>query len=295
MNAVNESWSRHLPYVLLALRVVAAVLFFQHGAQKLWGFTGSSAVTVDELLTTQRGIAGLLETIGPALLAAGFLTRFTAFILCGEMAVAYFQSWAPRSVWPITNGGEEAVAFCYLFLWMVFTGPGAWSVDGWLERRRLAAGRRPTPLKTWLATWEPQARSVLRVVVGFLIVQHGARKALGLLTVVVGGRTGVPPLAIDGLPAWTGYVDLAAGALLMVGLFTRPAAFVVAIELLAAYVMVAAPRGPWPIRNGGGEALIEAGILAVFVICGAGAWALDRMRRPMLEPEPPTATGRSTV
>lgn len=282
MTFTSSQLSPYAPYVLVALRMAGALLFFQHGAEKLFGFAGARPVPWEDVFTQQRGIAGLLETIGPMLLAAGFLTRFTAFILCGEMAVAYFISWAPRGFWPIANGGEEAVVFCFFFLWLVAAGPGPWSVDGWLARRRLAAGRRPSAWLQRLPRYEPYARALLRVIVGFILVQHGARKALGLLTVVVGGRRGVPPPALDGLPAATGYVDLAAGALLMLGLFVRPTALVVAIELIAAYVLVAAPRAPWPIRNGGGEALLEAAIMAAVVVCGAGAWSLarERARRP---------------
>ena len=74
---------------------------------------------------------------------------------------------------------------------------------------------------------------------------------------MVGGRRNAPPLTIDGLPAITGYIDLIAGALLIVGLFTRPAALVLAAQMAVAYFVVAAPRGAWPIRNGGGEALLH--------------------------------------
>ena len=77
------------PYLILGLRIAAALLFFQHGAEKLFGFAGAQPVTD---LFAQRGVAGLIETIGPILLVAGLFSRFTAFILCGEMAVAYFQS-----------------------------------------------------------------------------------------------------------------------------------------------------------------------------------------------------------
>ena len=115
------------------------------------------------------------------------------------------------------------------------------------------------------------------MIVGSVLVQHGARKLFGALA-VVGGRRGVPPLAIDGLPAITGWIDLVGGALLMVGLFTRRVSALLAIELCAAYLFIAAPRGPWPIRNGGGEALLEAAILAGFAVLGAGAWSLDRWR-----------------
>src|SRR5262245_10087801 len=228
------------PDVTFGMRVAAALLFFQHRAEKPVGFAGARRVPD---LFAQRGFAGLLETIGPVLLVLGLFPRFTAFILCGEMAVAYFQSWAPRGFWPISNGGEEAVLFCYFYLWIMTAGPGACSLDAWIDRQR-----GPHPFrgwKRWLASFEPYTRSVMRVIVGFLIVQHGARKVFDVLP-VVGGRRNVPPMAIDGLPGITGYIDLVAGALLIAGLLTRPAALVASAQTLAAYFVVAAPRGPWP-------------------------------------------------
>jgi putative oxidoreductase len=267
------SWERNAHYLLFVMRVVAALLFVAHGTQKVWGWPSGRAITD---YYSQRGLAAMLETLGPAMLAVGLFPRFTAFILCGEMAVAYFQSWAPVGFWPITNGGEEAVLFCYLYLWMIFAGPGAWSVDGWLEQRPVPHPFRA--LKQRLLEWEPYARSVLRVIAGFLIVQHGARKVFEVLPVLA-GRRNAPPLAIDGLPAITGYIDLIAGTLLLAGLFTRPAALIVAAQMLAAYFFVAAPRGPLPILNGGGEALLHVIIAAYIAVMGAGALSLDRFRR----------------
>ena len=267
-----SSWEGTAPYVMLVMRIVAALLFFAHGAQKVWGWGGGRATTD---YYSQRGLAAVLETLGPALLLVGLFPRFTAFILCGEMAVAYFQSWAPVGFWPITNGGEEAVLFCYFFLWMVFAGPGAWSLDGWLEQRPIPHPFRS--MKEWLFRWEPYSRFVLRAVAGFLIVQHGARKAFEVLPVLA-GRRNAPPLAIDGLPAITGYIDLIVGTLLIIGLFTRPAALIVSVQMLAAYFIVAAPRGPWPIRNGGGEALLHLIIAAYLVVMGAGVLSLDGIR-----------------
>jgi putative oxidoreductase len=269
--AVNRRWERHAPYVIFGMRVAAALLFFQHGAEKLFGFAGARPVPD---LFAQRGIAGLLETTGPALLVLGLFPRFTAFILCGEMAVAYFQSWAPRGFWPIANGGEEAVLFCYFYLWIMTAGPGACSLDAWIDRQRSWHPFRTW--KRWLASFEPYTRSMMRAIAGFLIIEHGARKIFGVLP-VLGGRRNAPPLAIDGLPAITGYVDLLAGALLIGGLFARPAALVVAAEMLAAYFVVAAPRGPWPIRNGGGEALMHLVIGVYVVLIGAGVFSLDRL------------------
>src|SRR5439155_11219977 len=129
-------------------------------------------------------------------------------------------------------------------------------------------------LKQWLSRFEPYTRSIMRAIVGFLVMQHGARKVFDVLP-IVGGRRNVPPLAIDGLPAITGYIDLIAGALLIIGLFARPAALVVAAEMLAAYFLVAAPRGPWPIRNGGGEALVHVLINVCIVVMGAGVLIFD--------------------
>lgn len=275
MPRLLNAWSSYAPHVLLALRIMAALLFFQHGAEKLFGFAGARAVTPESLLT-MRGVAGLLETVGPTLLILGLFTRLTAFILCGEMAVAYFMSWAPRGFWPINNGGEEAVLFCYLYLWLVTVGPGPWSIDGWIQNT--FRGGRATSMKRWLSSLEPYARSILRIIVGFIIVQHGARKAFGVLAVMVGGRRNVPPVALDGMPAITGYLDLVTGTLLMLGLFTRATSLVVAIELILAYILVAAPRGPWPIRNGGGEALLAAAILVYLAASGAGVWSADRAR-----------------
>jgi putative oxidoreductase len=273
------------PDVIFGMRVAAALLFFQHGAEKLFGFAGARPVPD---LFAQRGIAGLLETIGPVLLVLGLFPRFTAFILCGEMAVAYFQSWAPRGFWPIANGGEEAVLFCYFYLWIMTAGPGAYSLDAWIDRQR-----GPHPFRAWnrwLGPFEPYTRSVMRIIVGFLIVEHGARKIFDVLP-IVGGRRNVPQMAIDGLPSITGYIDLLAGALLIVGFLTRPAALVVAAQMLAAYFVVAAPRGPWPIRNGGGEALMHVVISVYLVAVGAGILGLDRIAAKSDHREAVTAPG----
>src|SRR5688572_32671732 len=163
-------WEHYAPYILFVIRIVAAVLFFRYGAQKVWWFTGAPIVP-DYM--SQRGLAALLEVIGPVLLALGLFTRFTAFILSGEMAFAYFIRWAPVTFVPLMNGGEEAILFCFLFLWMVTAGPGAWSVDGMLARRASGVGA----LRQRLQSLEPYARALLRIIVGSFLVQHGLRKA----------------------------------------------------------------------------------------------------------------------
>ena len=121
---------------LSVLRFVMGFLFIQHGMEKVWGFAGGR---IDLDFSHLHAMAGPIEVTGGTLLMVGLFTRTTAFILCGEMASAYFMSWAPRGFWPITNGGELAVLDCYMFLWLVFAGGGPWSLDALLTRRKKPA------------------------------------------------------------------------------------------------------------------------------------------------------------
>jgi len=115
---------RFAPQFYALLRIVAGLLFACHGAQKLFGVLGGQQAA----LMSQRGLAGVIEFVGGLMIAAGFLTSFAAFIASGEMAVAYYQSHAPRGTFPIQNGGEPAVLFCFLFLYFSARGSGVWSV-----------------------------------------------------------------------------------------------------------------------------------------------------------------------
>jgi len=115
------------PYLLGVLRVVTALLFVAHGTAKLFGFPD---LGFSPPLLSLFGLAGIIEIIGGALIFLGLFTRPVAFILAGEMAVAYFMAHAPQGFFPILNRGEAAVLFCFVFLYLVFSGPGAWSVDG---------------------------------------------------------------------------------------------------------------------------------------------------------------------
>lgn len=122
------------PRVLSILRIVAALLFFEHGSQKLLGFPASER-GAPEILSLPW-IAGVLEIVGGALLVVGLFTRPTAFILSGLMAFAYWLAHAPRSVFPVLNGGDAAILFCFIFLYLVFAGGGAWSLDAMMNRRK---------------------------------------------------------------------------------------------------------------------------------------------------------------
>jgi len=112
------------PYVLSILRIVAALLFMQHGFQKYFAFP-SAGPHMRPILYAQ----GIIEIGGGILLLFGVYTRVVAFILAGDMAVAYFMAHAPRSFFPAVNGGDAAVLYCFVFLYIFFAGGGPWSLD----------------------------------------------------------------------------------------------------------------------------------------------------------------------
>ena len=112
------------PYFYALLRIVAGLLFMQHGVQKLFGALGGTQMP----LMSQMGLAGVIETFGGLAIALGLFTSPMAFLASGQMAVAYFQAHLPRGFWPIQNGGELAVLNCFLFLYIASRGSGKWSL-----------------------------------------------------------------------------------------------------------------------------------------------------------------------
>lgn len=125
MKKMLTNW---MPRALSVLRIMASLLFIEHGTQKFLGFPAPGPHGVADLLSL-TGFEGCLEIVGGALLAVGFRTRSVAFLLSGEMAVGYFMVHAPRSFYPILNNGDAAILFCFVFLLFVFSGGGAWSID----------------------------------------------------------------------------------------------------------------------------------------------------------------------
>ena len=127
---LSEVWS---PRALSVLRIVAAFLFMTHGTAKL--FQIPHLQMFDNLqLMSLIGVQGILEAGGGVLLLIGLLSRPVAFILSGDMAVAYFMSHWPESWLPLLNDGDLAVLYCFVFLYLSVAGPGPWSVDA-LRRR----------------------------------------------------------------------------------------------------------------------------------------------------------------
>jgi putative oxidoreductase len=123
-------------YLLSLLRVVAGFTFIQHGAQKLLGlFGGMGGHGAHAPTFSLLWVAGCLEVVGGLLIILGLFTRPVAFILCGEMAVAYFRVHARRGFWPVLNGGELAVLYCFLWLYLVAAGAGPLSLDRFVRKR----------------------------------------------------------------------------------------------------------------------------------------------------------------
>ena len=131
---MNMNKATEITYFLL--RVVAGFLFFQSGAVIVLGWFGGMPGGGAFHLLSQTGIGGLLELLGGLAILLGLFTRPVAFILSGEMAVAYWQFHAPHGLWPLQNQGLPAVLFCFIFLYMAAKGGGDWSLDARMKRGR---------------------------------------------------------------------------------------------------------------------------------------------------------------
>lgn len=125
--------SGRTPHLLSILRIVVGLLFLSHGIGKLFGFlTGVQPASVP--LLSVFGIAGVLELVGGAAIVLGLFTRPIAFLLSGEMAAAYFTAHLPQGFFPLLNGGEAAILYCFTFLYMSAAGGGCWSLDRSFDR-----------------------------------------------------------------------------------------------------------------------------------------------------------------
>ncbi len=133
---IFAKWQACAPYLLSILRIVAALMFISFGTMKLFAFpVGMPPDGSTAKLMSQTGLGGILETFGGALLLLGLFTRPVAFILAGEMAVAYFQFHHPMSPWPLINNGVAAILYCFILLYFSAAGAGPWSLDAKARKR----------------------------------------------------------------------------------------------------------------------------------------------------------------
>jgi putative oxidoreductase len=131
MPNIDSVWAARM---LSILRIVAALMFWQHGLQKFLGFPAATPPRPSPVLFSLVWFAGVCELVLSPILAVGLFTRWVALLLSGEMAIAYWSSHAPRSMYPILNGGELAILYCFVFLYIAAAGGGPWSIDA--NRRR---------------------------------------------------------------------------------------------------------------------------------------------------------------
>jgi putative oxidoreductase len=127
----------YAPRALALLRIMAGLLFLEHGTSKLLGFP--VPFPMPGPLTTMILASAVIELVAGALIALGLFTRLAAFIASGEMAVAYFIGHAPKGFWPVGNMGDAAILYCFIFLYLVFAGPGSWALDHVVGRRPATA------------------------------------------------------------------------------------------------------------------------------------------------------------
>ncbi len=132
MNAIIATLERLRPLALSVLRIVAALLFLEHGLSKVFGWPAAGPPLDNPLII----FAAFLETVGAVVLLLGAWTRLVAFLLSGEMAVAYFLAHQPKSIYPLVNGGDAAILFCFVFLYLVFAGGGPVSLDRMVLKTR---------------------------------------------------------------------------------------------------------------------------------------------------------------
>jgi putative oxidoreductase len=232
---------------LVLLRVVTGFIVWQHGAQKLFGMLGGVQATA----FTPVWIAGGVEFLGGIALAAGFLTRPVALILAADMAVLYVTQFLPQGFPPIMNrqGEVACLIFCTTSLF-AFTGPGRASVDR-------------------VSTHSPEALAIIRVLMGFLFLCYGLRKMFGLL--------GEAPEPFLTLQWFAGIIELFGGAAIILGLFTRPVAFLCSGEMAFAYFINHNPRGFFPIQNGGERAALFCFFFLFLFAAGPGKWSVDAL------------------
>ena len=137
MSGLGNRAAQWQPQLLSVLRIIVAFLFMEHGGEKLFSFPAPFMFHIPAF--SLLWFAGVLEVFGGFLILIGLFTRPVAFLLSGEMALAYFMMHAPHGFWPLLNHGEAAVFYCFTFLYMAAAGGGAWSVDSLICRKPSAS------------------------------------------------------------------------------------------------------------------------------------------------------------
>lgn len=264
IGSLSAAWA---PDLLSLARVIFGFLVLRHGAEQVLGYPEPSGAT----LTSYEGVLELVSLPGGLLLMLGLFTRPVGLVL----AVLYGLFWfvgplhsaltLDHYIFGARASGDETLLNCFFFLYLSAAGPGAWSLD-W---RRDPEGQAAADSR-----WAPYALGILRIVGGFLLMQHGLEKWFG----VSGGRGSINVSTIRGV---AGLLEIFGGSMLMVGLFARPTAFILSGEMAVAYFISWAPLGFWvSFSTPNYAASIQNCFLYLFLsAAGPGAWSLDRAWR----------------
>jgi putative oxidoreductase len=137
--ALDTQFRDWAPRVLSIVRIVSGLIFMAHGTQKFLSFPAGEYAGSGLALNDPGAYAGLIELVCGFLIAIGLFTRPAAFLASGTMAVAYWMAHAPQNFFPVNNGGDAAILYCFIFLYFVFAGPGPWSIDARRQRAGAAA------------------------------------------------------------------------------------------------------------------------------------------------------------
>lgn len=252
------------PITLALLRIAAAFMVWQIAAQRLFGLFGGGPAAI----LSPGWFAGLVAFVGSLAIGVGFLTRPFAAVVALELAVIYLVLFLPQGFPPSGAAlGEHIAVPLVIMVLLVFAGPGRFSIDADLKRQRPDIDFR------WfgegLGRFHPQALGACRILLGLLFLQHGLPK-LGL------GR----PAAAFLTQQWiAGVVEVFGGAAIALGFFAVPVAFVASGQMAFAYFLGHAPKGFFPINNGGDRAALFCFFFLFLVAAGPGRWALDGLLR----------------
>jgi putative oxidoreductase len=265
---MNETIATWTPRALSMLRIMAGLMIIQHGTAKLIGFPADPSLANFQPAALLI-ISGLIESIGGALLILGLWTRPAAFILAGQMGIGYFIAHAPASFFPLLNGGTLAIMYCFTCLYLSTAGAGPWSVDAAMK-----PGATMDRFTKLLAAGEPAILSLFRAITGLLFFQFGVAKLLKFPPVPFFEK--VEALSLFGV---AGMFELALGGLLILGLWTRPVAFILSGEMAFAYFIEHFPRGFIPLLNHGSLAVMFCFACLYLACVGGGALSLDALMR----------------
>ena len=254
--------AKSYPFTLALLRIFAAFIFWQHGAQKVFGMFGGDAAATFTLVW----VAGLAEFFGSILLAVGFLTRPVSLVLAVDMAILYLGTYLPQGFPPVVDRNGEAAAILFAIAALfVFTGPERFSVDSVLKGR--SGGVEQSSIADHLNRHHSMALGAFRILIGLLYLEHGMQKMFGMF--------GANAQEFGVLLWYAGVIEFLGGVAITLGLFTRAVTFVTSGQMAFAFFLNHFPRAFFPIENAGERAVLFSFTFLFLVSAGAGLWSLD--------------------